>query len=43
MVAMVFNVVRDRPVDGEEGGKKGPGETPELVVVLKRKGGDYHR
>lgn len=45
MVAMVFRVVRDRLAwDGEEGGdRRDPGEAAELVVVLKRKGGDYHR
>lgn len=44
IVAMVFSVARDRDTGGgEEGDTKDPGETAELVVVLRRKGGDYHR
>ena len=45
MVAMVFSVARDGPAAGGEevGTKMDHGETAELVVVLKRKGGDYHR
>ena len=47
MVAIVYRILReggDQDVKhGAGGGKKNPGDTADLVVVLKRRGGHYHR
>lgn len=44
MVAMVFRVTRDGKESVGKGADEGGfGETADLVVVLRRKGGDYHR